>query len=155
MLSAYAETHLQSGFTLSVTLVVMKTNSRLVRILFATVITGLFSVSAYAGPGIQHWQSATPVTTFSEARKVGADDMIMMKCDHCKKAMMATCMEMGAMTKDNPEWCMVGAKSMCTECKGEITVVKGKTDDAMQVNCSKCGEGAVSCSMAKAEKKTP
>ena len=155
MLSAYAETYLRPGFTLSVTLVVMKTNSRLVRILFATVVTGLFAVSAYAGPGIQHWRNATPITTFSEARKVSADDMIMMQCDHCKTAMMATCMDMGAMSKGNPEWCMAGAKSMCTECKGEITVVQGKTDDAMQVNCSKCGEGAVSCSMINAEKKTP
>jgi len=133
---------------------VMKIKFHPVRLLLATAILGLLSVSASAGPGIQHWQRTMPVTTFSEAKKVCADDMIMMQCNHCKTGMMATCREMGVTAKDNPEWCMVGAKSMCTECNGEITVVKGKTDDAMQMNCSKCGEGAVSCSMVKAEKKT-
>ena len=150
--SAYAETRLQSGLPLSVTIEVMKINSRPVRLLFATAVLGLLSASAYAGPGIHNWQRTTPVTTFSEAKKVCPDDMVMMQCNHCKTAMVGTCKEMGVMSKDHPEWCMVGAKCICPECHGEMTVVQGKGDDSMQINCSKCGEGAVNCCTVKAEK---
>lgn len=39
-----------------------------------------------------------------------------------------------------------GYKHTCDKGKGEITVVKDKTTDSMQMDCSKCGEGSVHCS---------
>lgn len=51
----------------------------------------------------------------------------------------------GPPSKGHDEWFVVGSKHTCSECGGEITVVKGKTTDSMQTNCSKCGEGSVTC----------
>jgi hypothetical protein len=52
--------------------------------------------------------------------------------------------------KGHDEWFVLGSKHHCDRCGGEITVVKGKTTDSMQHNCSKCGEGAAFCCVAPA-----
>jgi len=132
----------------------MKTNP--ISLLLATVALGLLTSTSYAGPGPQYWENRTKaITTFSEAQKMGPDDMAMMQCKGCKTAMVHTSKHVGPRGKGHDIWFKVGSKHTCDECKGEITVVKGKTEDSMQLDCAKCGEGAVSCSMVMANKTTP
>lgn len=131
----------------------MNTKSNLRRILFATVTLGALASFVYAGPGPEYWNRTKPVTTFSEAKKVGPDDLVMMQCKTCKTALIRNAKHVGPLGKGSEEWFTVGSKHTCGECKGEITVIKGKTTDSMQHNCSKCGEGAVTCSVAMSEKK--
>jgi hypothetical protein len=134
----------------------MKTKTNPVRLLIATAILGLFASTTYAGPGLEYWQNRTkPITTFSEAHKMGPDDMAMMQCKGCKTAMIHTSKRSGPPGKGHATWFTVGSKHTCDECQGEITVVKGKTEDSMQLDCAKCGEGSVSCSMVMGEKKMP
>jgi hypothetical protein len=130
----------------------MKNISTLVRFLFATAAFGALASFASAGPGIQYWTRAKPVTTFTEAKAVGADETVTMQCKGCKTSMIRNSKHVGPSGKGREEWFTVGSKHTCDECKGEITVVKGKTDDSMQHNCSKCGEGAVTCCATTPEK---
>ena len=131
----------------------MKTKSNTVRFLFATAALGAFASLIYAGPGPDYWKRTKPVTSFAEAKKVGPDDMVMMQCKTCKTALIRTSKHVGPLGKGSEEWSTIGSKHTCDECNGEITVVKGKTTDSMQHNCSKCGEGAVTCSVVMGEKK--
>ncbi|MBC8012096.1 MAG: hypothetical protein H7067_18585 [Burkholderiales bacterium] len=134
----------------------MKTKSNPVRSLLANAALCLLASTAFAGPGPQYWQKHTkPVTTFSEANKMGPDDMAMMQCKGCKTAMIHTSKQVGPPGKGHTSWFTAGSKHTCDECKGEITVVKGKTEDSMQLDCAKCGEGSVSCSMVMGDMKTP
>ena len=131
----------------------MKTKSNAVRIVFATATLGALASLIYAGPGPGYWNRTKPVTTFSEAEKIGPDDMVMMQCKTCKTSLIRNSKHVGPPSKGSEEWFTIGSKHTCDECRGEITVVKGKTTDSMQHNCSKCGEGAVTCSVVMAEKK--
>ncbi|MBL9188361.1 MAG: hypothetical protein JNK23_12825 [Opitutaceae bacterium] len=128
----------------------MKAKSNTVRLLLATTAVGAFASLIYAGPGSAYWRSTKPVTTFSEAKKVGPDDTVTMQCKGCKTVLIRDAKNVGLPNQGRQEWFTVGSKHTCGECKGEITVVKGKTTDSMQHNCSKCGEGAVTCSVAMA-----
>ena len=67
------------------------------------------------------------------------------QCKSCKTVMIRNSKHVGPTGKGREEWFTVGSKHKCAECDGEITVVAGKTKDSMQHNCSKCGEGAVTC----------
>lgn len=135
---------------------IMKTKTNPARFLIATAVLGFLASSAYAGPGLEYWQRHTkPITTFKEAHDMGPDDMAMMQCNGCNTAMIHTSKRGGPPGKGHATFFTVGSKHTCEECKGEITVVKGKTEDSMQLDCAKCGEGAVSCSMLMAEKTTP
>ena len=129
----------------------MKTESNKVRYLLVTAVLGTFASFAFAGPGPQYWQAAKPVTTFSEAKSVGPSDTVTMQCKGCKTVMIRDVRHVGPLGKGHDEWFTIGSRHVCSECKGEITVVKGKTKDAMQHNCSKCGEGAVTCCVAPAD----
>jgi hypothetical protein len=132
----------------------MKTKTSSVRLLLATAVLGLLASTVYAGPGIEYWRRHTkPVTTFKEAHDMGPGDMAMMQCKGCKTAMVHTSKQVGPPGKAHATWFNVGSKHTCDECQGEITVVKGKTEDSMQLDCAKCGAGSVSCSMVMAEKK--
>jgi hypothetical protein len=129
----------------------MKTKSNNVRSVFATAgLLGAFASLVYAGPGPQYWQPAKPVTTFTDAKSVGPNDTVTMQCKGCKTVMIRDVRHVGPLGKGHDEWYTIGSKHTCDECKGEITVVKGKTKDSMQHNCSKCGEGAVTCCVAAA-----
>ena len=128
----------------------MKTKSPTVRFLLATVALGAFASPRDAGPGPDYWNRAKPVTTFSAARKVGPDDLVTMQCKGCKTVLIRNSKHVGPPSKGSEEWDVVGSKHTCDECQGEITVVAGKTKDSMQHNCSKCGEGAVTCCVAPA-----
>jgi hypothetical protein len=75
----------------------MKTKTNPVRLLIATAVLGLLASTSYAGPGLEYWQNRTkPITTFSEAHKMGPDDMAMMQCKGCKTAMVHTSKHVGA-----------------------------------------------------------
>lgn len=128
----------------------MKTKSNPVRLLLATAALAAFASFAFAGPGPQYWQRAKPVTTFTEAKAVGPHDMVTMQCKGCKTVMIRDSRHVGPPSKGREEWFTIGSKHSCDECRGEITVVKGKTTDSMQHNCSKCGEGTVTCCVAPA-----
>jgi hypothetical protein len=127
----------------------MKTKANSVRFLFATVVVGALASIIYAGPGPEYWNRSRPVTTFSEAKKVGPDDIVTMQCKTCKTSLIRSSKHVGPPSKGSEEWFTIGSKHACDECKGEITVVRGKTADSMQHNCSKCGEGAVTCCVAQ------
>jgi hypothetical protein len=131
----------------------MKTKSKTIRLLIATAALGALASLVYAGPGPQYWQRAKPVTTFSEAKKVSPDDTVTMQCKGCKTVLIRNSKHVGPQGKGYEEWFTVGSKHKCDECEGEITVVAGKTKDSMQHNCSKCGEGAVTCCAVTPEKK--
>lgn len=128
----------------------MKTKFTNVRLLLATVAVGALASFAFAGPGPQYWQRAKPVTTFAEAKTVGPNDLVTMQCKGCKTVMIRDSRHVGPSSKGSEEWFTIGSKHSCEECSGEITVVKGKTKDSMQHNCSKCGEGTVTCCAAPA-----
>ena len=128
----------------------MKTESNKVRCLLATAILGAFA-SCASGPSSQYWQAAKPVTTFSEAKSVGPGAAVTMQCKGCKTFLIRDVRHVGPLGKGHDEWYTIGSRHFCSECKGEITIVKGKTEDAMQHNCSKCGEGAVTCCVASAD----
>lgn len=128
----------------------MKNKSNPVRLLFTAAALGAIASFVSAGPGPQFWQRAKPVTTFAEAKAVGPHDTVTMQCKGCKTVMIRDSKHVGPAGKGHEEWFTVGSKHSCSECKGEITVVKGKTKDAMQHNCTKCGEGAVTCCVAPA-----
>ncbi len=128
----------------------MKTKFRHIRLLLATATVGALASFAFAGPGPQYWQRAKPVTTFTEAKAVGPDDLVTMQCKGCKTVMIRDSKHVGPSGKGHEEWFTIGSKHSCEECSGEITVVKGKTKDSMQHNCSKCGEGTVTCCAAPA-----
>ena len=131
----------------------MKTKSKSFHLLVSTAALAAFASFAFAGPGIQHWQAAKPITTFSEAKAVGPNDTVTMQCKGCKTVMIRDSRSVGPLGKNQMETFVVGSKHSCSECSGEITVVKGKTTDSMQLNCSKCGEGTVTCCVAPAVEK--
>ncbi len=113
--------------------------------LFATAALGAFASLVSAGPGPEYWNRTKPVTTFSDAKKVGPAEMVTMQCKGCKTVLIRNSKHVGPAGKGSEEWYTIGSTHKCDECQGEITVVKGKTADSMQHNCSKCGEGAVTC----------
>ncbi|HEX2851997.1 MAG TPA: hypothetical protein VHO24_02075 [Opitutaceae bacterium] len=131
----------------------MKTKSTRIRTLIATAALGMFASFAWAGPSPEFRQRARPVTSFSEAKKVGPNDTVTMQCKGCKTVMIRDSKHVGPPGKGHEEWFTIGSKHSCAECKGEITVVKGRTADSMQHDCSKCGEGAVTCCAVTPETK--
>jgi hypothetical protein len=128
----------------------MKTKYNTVRFIIATAAVSAFASLIYAGPGPEYWRRTKPVTTFSEAKKVGPDDVVTMQCKGCKTVLIRNSKHVGPPSKGSEQWYTVGSKHTCDECQGEITVVAGKNKDSMQHNCSKCGDGAVTCCVAPA-----
>ncbi len=71
---------------------------------------------------------------------------MVMVCPSCKTVAVTEYRPtVGRVNEGKPQYVEVGTKHTCDHCSGEITVVKGKTTDSMQHNCSKCGEGAAFC----------
>ena len=123
----------------------MKTKYNNVRLILATAAFGVLASFAHAGPPPDQWTRTKQIKTFTEAKAVPTDATVTMACDKCKTVMVHEGRHAGSPSKGHEEWFDVGSKHTCDECGGEITVVKGKTNDSMQVNCSKCGDGAVRC----------
>lgn len=123
----------------------MKSNSDLLRLLLATATFGVLASFTHAGPPSDQWTRTKQIKTFAEAQAVAPDATVTMGCNKCKTVSIREGRHVGPASKGHEEWFAVGSKHTCNECGGEITVVKGKTVDSMQLNCSKCGEGAVTC----------
>ena len=123
----------------------MKTRSRTVRLILATIILGAAASIASAGPGTQYWTRTKPITTTKEADAVKPDATVAMVCGACKTTMIRDTKNIGPQSKGRLAWFTIGSKHKCEHCGGEISVVKGKTADSMQHNCSMCGEGAAFC----------
>lgn len=132
----------------------MKTKT-LLRFLLASAAFGVLAAIGHAAQSQKNWRSTRPITTFSEAASVDADAIMTMKCDKCKTTMISAPSHVGPPSKGRNQWFAVGSKHTCDECQGEITVMKGKTADSMQLDCTKCGVGAVSCGMLMADKSAP
>jgi hypothetical protein len=129
---------------------IMKTKFNIVRYIFATAALGVLASFAYAGPPPDFWNRARPITTTQEAATVKPDDTVMMVCGACKSVMIRDSKHFGPAGKGHDEWFVIGSKHKCDHCGGEITIVRGKTADSMQHNCSMCGEGAAFCCAAPA-----
>ena len=127
----------------------MKTKFNTVRLLFVTVALGALASFANAGPP-QYGTSAIPVTTTKEAEAVKPDDTAVMVCGACKTVEVLDSKHVGPTGKGADVWFTIGAKHKCGHCGGEMSVVRGKTTDSMQHNCSMCGEGAAFCCVAPA-----
>jgi hypothetical protein len=105
----------------------------------------LSSASLIAGPGPQYWNRATLVTTTKEADALKPGDTAVMVCGACKTVMVRDSKHVGPAGKGSEQWFTIGTKHQCGHCGGEMSVVRGKTTDSMQHNCSMCGEGAAFC----------
>ena len=128
---------------------IMKTNTA-TRLILATAAFCVLASFAHAGPPPEFWNRARPITTVKEAEAVKPDDTVVMVCGACKSAMVRDSKHAGPLSKGHEEWFTIGSKHKCDHCGGEITVVRGKTKDSMQHNCSMCGEGAAFCCAASA-----
>lgn len=115
-------------------------------------IAALAASSAFAGPGIQYW-NARRVQTQKEAQAVKPGDTMALVCGACKTVKLTGYKGNLPNGKGTPVWTTVGTKHTCDNCNGEITVVKGKTTDTMQHNCSKCGDDAAFCCAGSAPAK--
>lgn len=131
----------------------MKIKYNSVRLLLAIATFGALASFAHAGPPAEGWRGTKQVKTFTEAEAVGTDAIVTMACDKCKTVMVRETKHVGPQGKGPDAMFVVGSKHTCEECGGEITVVKGKTTDSMQMNCSKCGEGSVTCCATMPAKK--
>jgi hypothetical protein len=120
---------------------------------FLALALATIVLSACAGPA-QYGTNAIPITTTKEAATVKPHDTILMVCGACKTVDLVDAVYGRSPSSEidqyGYEWLKVGTKHKCDHCGGEITVVKGKTADSMQHNCSKCGEGAAFCCVAPA-----
>ena len=103
------------------------------------------AITTKAGPSPEFWNRLTPITSVKEAEVVKRDDALVMVCGACKTALIRNSQHVGPPSKGSEQWLTIGSKHQCDHCGGEITVVRGKTADSMQHNCSKCGEGAAFC----------
>ncbi len=115
-------------------------------------IAALAASSAFASPGIQYW-NARRVQTQKEAQAVKPGDTMALVCGACKTVKRTEYKGNLPNGKGTPVWTTVGTKHTCDNCNGEITVVKGKTTDTMQHNCSKCGDDAAFCCAGAPEAK--
>lgn len=130
----------------------MKSKLNTDRVLFLFVALGACVSFAQAGPGVQYWSRTRPVTTTEDVAAIKPDDTVAMVCGACKTVMLRDPKHVGPQGKGHEEWFTAGSKHSCDHCGGEISVVKGKTSDSMQHNCSKCGAGAASCCATAADK---
>ena len=122
----------------------MKTKSNLVRLVLATAAFGVLASFVHAGPPPEGWSHTKEIKTFTEAQACGPDATMSVACDKCKTSVIREARHVGPGKGPDPMF-IIGSKHTCDECGGEITVVKGKTTDSMQMNCTKCGEGSVTC----------
>lgn len=127
----------------------MKTYRSFLALGAATLL--LSATSLIAGPGPQYWARTKPVTTTKEADALKPDDTAVMVCGACKTVLVREARHIGPPSKGSDQWFTIGSKHQCGHCGGEMSVVKGKTTDSMQHNCSMCGEGAAFCCAVTAD----
>ena len=129
-----------------------------------TRIVGLGSFLALAlsfGVSQAHAGSMSPgaarpmeqINTVKQMDEMKDGTTMMMACGACKTVSMTEYKADWPNGKGPRSWMEIGSKHECEHCGGTITVVKGKTKDEMQHNCSKCGEGAAFCCAGMAGEK--
>jgi hypothetical protein len=114
------------------------------RIASLLAIAAAAASSAFAGPGLQYW-NALRIRTQKEAQAIKPGDTMALVCGACKTVNLAEYKSDWPNPKGTPRWIEIGTKHTCENCSGEITIVKGKTTDTMQHNCSKCDDDAAFC----------
>jgi hypothetical protein len=123
--------------------------SNFIKSVAVTVLMGASAALSYAGPDLGSGNRTRPVTTVDDAKAVKRDDTVVMVCGACRTVAVLDAVygyfPGGEIDNYRYQWIAVGSKHQCEHCGGEITVVRGKTTDSMQHNCSKCGEGAAFC----------
>jgi len=129
-----------------------KTNMKTLRFASLLAIAAVAASSAFAGPGLQYW-NARRVQTHKEAQAVKPGDTMALVCGACKTVKLTQFKSDWPNQKGTPRWTEIGTKHTCENCAGEIIVVKGKTTDTMQHNCSKCGDDAAFCCAGAPEAK--
>ncbi len=123
----------------------MNTKHTTLGLIFATALFGTLASFTFAGPSPQAWNRATPITTTKEADALKPGDTVVMVCGACKTVLVRDSRHVGPASKGHEEWFTIGAKHKCGHCGGEMSVIRGRTADSMQHNCSMCGEGAAFC----------
>lgn len=123
--------------------------TRLARLLTLALLLVANGSLAIAGPAPE--TKTKPVTTAEEAANVKPGSAVVMVCSACKTVTVRETKWVGTAGKAHLEWFDVGSKHSCGHCGGTIKVVKGKTTDSMQHNCTMCGEGAAFCSATMAK----
>ena len=136
----------------------MKTSQLKLRIvgLGSVLALALTLVVSQAHAGSQSPGAARPMEQIKTAKQM--DEMkdgctMMLACGACKTVSMTEYKTDWPNGKGPRSWMEIGSKHECEHCGGTITVVKGKTKDEMQHNCSKCGDGAAFCCAGMAEEK--
>lgn len=130
---------------------VMKTTSNMIRLVLATAVFGLLASFAHAAPPKYPAGKFRPITTVKEAEAVKPGDSEAMVCGKCKTVAIREYQAAWQNGKGPARWTQVGTSHSCDGCGGTIKVVKGKTADTMQHDCSVCGEGAAFCCVASAD----
>lgn len=94
----------------------MKTNLKSVRLLFITALLGVFASFAYAGPGIQHWETQNREAQF---RALKAGEKVAYICNVCK-----TTSEVPIMSQAQAmALCKEGDTIVCPSCQKTSKVV--------------------------------
>jgi DNA-directed RNA polymerase subunit RPC12/RpoP len=101
----------------------MNTKHKAIRLLIAATILGAFASFAYAGPGIQYWQT---LHKESDYKQLQSGEKVAYVCNQCKTV--------SEITITSPEQamalCKEGAAVTCPSCKMTTkVVVKGKHND--------------------------
>lgn len=111
-----------------------------IRLLLATAALGMFASFAYAGPGIQYWQTLSNQSQFKDLK---AGDKIAYVCNQCKTV--------SEVTVESPEkameLCKEGAKVACPSCKMETKVVykRSRADAPTHTEVTYVNENGEAC----------
>ena len=120
---------------------------------FLAIALAIFVPAATAGPGPQYWRDLGQLRTQAQVKAIEPESTVMMVCGACKTVKITEYKSAQANGRPPMSWMEIGSEHQCEHCGGTITVVKGKTTDEMQHNCSKCGEGAAFCCATAPDKK--
>jgi hypothetical protein len=104
-----------------------------------------FGGLAFAGPPPEFWNRAKPITSVKDAAAVKDDATVAMVCGACKTVLIRDSRYVGPSGKGRADWFTIGSEHKCDHCGGSIKVVRGKTADTMEHNCTKCGDHAAFC----------
>lgn len=98
------------------------------RFILTAATLGLFTLSAYAGPGPQHWQTLGSASDFKELK---TGDKVAVVCNMCK-----TVSEVAIESEDQAmKMCKEGATMTCPSCKmtAKVTMKRQRNDSPTQV----------------------
>ena len=106
----------------------MKTTFNSIRLILASVALGALALSAYAGPGPQHWAT---LHNEAEFKQLKTGDKVAYVCNMCKTVSeVAIASEEEAM-----KLCMEGSTVTCPSCKmtAKVVMKRQRNDSPNQV----------------------